>query len=276
MLRNMVIFLSKPFPQEESFLVTVKIITAISVFVTLFLYIFKPFGIHLIEANSFLLCVGFGVVTFVASFIYELMVVKIFKVKGAGIRFTYGRWVLYFVGVMVFISLANFIFIRLVLFDDIQWSLYPAMMRGTFAVGIFPTMIVGALALLGQEKKYQNIAEEINDSKGRLFKLNEHTGSPVFDIASKQIRYIEAMQNYVNIGYLDTANQWQVRTERATLKSLLDGGLDDAIVQCHRSYLVNRDNIVSVSGNAQGLLLTLNHCDKSIPVSRSFVMKFRS
>jgi len=63
---------------------------------------------------------------------------------------------------MLCISLANFLFIRIALFDDIRWELYPYMLRATFAIGFFPTTLLGAIALFKNEQKYQTIAAEFN------------------------------------------------------------------------------------------------------------------
>ncbi len=271
-------FLAKPFPQEESFLGSVRIIALICVFVVLFLYIFKPFGIHTMESKQLLICVGFGVVSFLASVLYELIIVFVLKIKGAAANFTFGKWIIYLVGVMFFISLANFLFVRIVVFGYIEWALFPYMVRGTLAIGIFPIVTMGALALLRQEKKYQTIAEEINQKDASSSSRNldaTSKGEHIFDIPLDQVRYVEAMQNYIKIGYLDTQGQLQEKMERATLKSLLAEPLNQSILRCHRSFLVNRGSIVSTSGNAQGLLLSLAGCDKQVPVSRSYISSFR-
>jgi len=267
-------FLAKPFPQEESIVDTLKIVAAISIFVFLFLYIFKPFGLHLLESGQFLLCLGFGIVAFLASMVYEFLIVKILKLKGPEANFTFGRWIMYFLGAMLFISLANFLFVRIVLFDHIQWSV-----RGTFAIGVFPIIVLGALALLAQERKYQNIATEVNqkDSYSKASELSNYT---IYDIPSDQIRYIESMQNYINIGYLDSDHQFNEQSERATLSSTLSDleltPREHTILRCHRSFLVNKGFISGVSGNAQGLLLSLEGCQKKIPVSRRYVPIFRA
>jgi len=272
-------FLAKPFPQEESIVDTLKIVAAISIFVFLFLYIFKPFGLHLLESGQFLLCLGFGIVAFLASMVYEFLIVKILKLKGPEANFTFGRWIMYFLGAMLFISLANFLFVRIVLFDHIQWSLFPYMVRGTFAIGVFPIIVLGALALLAQERKYQNIATEVNqkDSYSKASELSNYT---IYDIPSDQIRYIESMQNYINIGYLDSDHQFKEQSERATLSSTLSDleltPREHTILRCHRSFLVNKGFISGVSGNAQGLLLSLEGCQKKIPVSRRYVPIFRA
>jgi len=265
--------LAKPFPQEESIFVSFKIAAAISVFVVLFLFIFKPFGMHLLESGLFLLCLGFGIVSFLATIVYEIIVVYLLKIKGDGVNFTFSRWILYFIGVIIFISFANFIFVRIALFDDIQWSLYPYMLRGTFAIGLFPVIVVGAFALLKQEKKYQDIALELNQYSP--YRNTQSNKQLIFGIQSNNIRYLEAMQNYINIIHVNSDGQLNKKVERATLKSIPKKLLGDSLTQCHRSFFVNREAIISTSGNAQGLQLSLKDCDKTIPVSRSFVSVFR-
>lgn len=266
--------LNKPFPLEESLLGTFKIITAISVFVVLFLYIFEPFGLHLLESGLFLFCLGFGGVAFITSLAYELLIVFVVKLKGAHANFTFAKWIAYFTGAMLFISLANFLYARWVLFGDIQWSLLPHMMRGTFAIGFFPTVVIAAIALLQQERKYQKIAAELNH-QDELSNVHIETDKRIFDIPITRIKFIEAMQNYVQIHHLDNNGQVKIQTERATIKSLLDQSQNSSIIRCHRSFLVNRDSVISSSGNAQGLLLSLTNYPIQVPVSRSYVKDFR-
>lgn len=268
-------FLAKPFPQEERFTDSIKIIAAISLFVFIFLYIFKPFGIHAWQGNQLLLCLNFGLVSFLASLIYELIIVKVLKVKGSHTNFTFGRWILYFMGAIISISLANFLFVRLAFFGDIQWNLYLPMLRGTLAIGIFPAIVFGGMALLKLERKYQNIAGDFNRQNRSNLDNKIDRVSSLFNIPSDSIRYIEAMQNYINIGYLEQGGVWQEQLERATLKSIPLTDLGQNIMRCHRSYMVNREAIIEVTGNAQGLLLSLDKCEKKIPVSRSYVAEFR-
>ena len=267
-------FLQKPFPLEESKAQLFKIITAISIFVVVFLYLFKPFGLHTLEPKLLLYCVGFGLVSWVASLLYEFGVVPILKIKNEANAFTFGRWILYFCGAMLFISLANFIFIRLLYFGDIQWSLFPYMIRGVFAIGLFPVVLMGALALLKQEQKYSKIAAEVNQGQASRQADEGVTENVICEIPVDQIRYIEAMQNYIKIGHVSTNAQMSEKVVRETLKNILEV-TNHNLVRCHRSYLVNRDSILSATGNAQGLLLTLSDCEKEIPVSRSFVSVFR-
>jgi DNA-binding LytR/AlgR family response regulator len=177
---------------------------------------------------------------------------------------------------MLTISLANFLFARILIFGFIQWDLFPHMIYGTFMIGIIPMLVLGGFSLLVQEKKYQKIAASLNKNKQHESQKENLNQQLLFDIPISQVRYVEALQNYVSIAYLDSDGIFKKSVQRTTLKNILEQGNEDSIIMCHRSYLVNPRLIISISGNAQGLLLTLTDCDKAIPVSRSYVPIFRA
>lgn len=267
--------LGKPFPVENR-LEYYRNLIILSVFITLFLYIFQPFGISTLESRKFLICLGFGSMTFVGAIIYELSIGQLLKLTGMRANWTFGKWILNTLGAMVFISIANFIFARLLLFGYIQWDLFPSMIYATFMIGIIPITVLGGLSLFKQERKYQIIANEINQLKTPSSSTKDQGSISIFDIPTYQIKYIEALQNYVKIAYINSEGNLKIQTERLTLKGILIKTEGSSIIKCHRSYLVNKDAIVTASGNAQGLLLSLSDCDKIIPVSRTCVPVFRN
>jgi len=274
-LQNIIEILKKPFPDEESKAVYFRNVAAISVFVTLFLYIFQPFDMSFIESGLFGICLGFGAATFVASVFYDWCIKPLFRLASKEKDLSFGKWILHTIGLILTISLANFIYARLAFFGYIRWEFFPIMIANTFAIGIFPVVILGAISLLRRERKYRLIADEINQKEPSIESDTHNTNLTIFDIPIHQIRYVEALQNYVKIGYINSKGQQTERTERATLKGILNEVEGSTIVKCHRSFLVNRELIISTSGNAQGLLLTFSDCDKIIPVSRSYVAVFR-
>ena len=268
-------FLKKPFPDEYFRSGYLKVILAFSLFVTFFLYIFQPFGIADIESNKFFICLGFGSMTFFGALIYEMTVGQLLKIIGFRNHWTFGKWILYNLGVMFFISFFNFLFIRLVFFGYILWELFPAMVYGTFMIGIISIVVIGAISLMKQEDKYQNIAKEINQKKSDIANSKSSDEQSIFNIPIVQIKYIEAFQNYIKIGFTDQDGALQEKVERATIKQMIKDTEGTSLVRCHRSFVVNQAAIESTSGNAQGLVLSLSNCDKTIPVSRSYVSLFR-
>lgn len=269
------VFLGKPFPEYESYWAYLRVTLAVSLFVVFFLYFFEPFDMSTLESNQFIICLGFGLATFIGTIFHDLIFHRfwnLFKKDGV---FTFGNWILQMIGVILMISLANFIYLRYSFFGYMKWDFFHIMIRNTFAIGIFPVVTLGAFALLRQERKYQTIASEINQKKeSSTTEINKINEQSVFNIPANQIRYVEALQNYVKIGYV-SKGELKEQTERATLKGVLDEAKGSSIVKCHRSFLVNQTSIVSTAGNAQGLQLSLSDCDKIIPVSRSYVAGFR-
>ena len=247
--------LRKPFPEDDRS-VYYRNSVILGIFVTLFLYIFEPFGIDLLESNQFYICLGFGSMTILAATTYELIVYHNLMI-------------------VLLISLANFLFARLVFFGTVDWNLFPTMIYSTFMIGILPVTMLGAITLFTNEKKYQGIADEINRIKVPASGNAKHQKVSVFDIPTYRIKYIEALQNYAKIGYIDAQNDLKIQTERTTLKEILAKTEGSSIVRCHRSFLVNKDAIIDTKGNAQGLLLSLSDCDREIPVSRTLVPIFR-
>lgn len=275
-VREIVQLLKKPFPIIESKPSFYKILLALSLFVTFFLYIFQPFGISTLDSDKFLICLGFGSMTFLGATIYELLFHTIFNIRIRQKKWTFGKWIIDNLGFMSFISMANFLFARLLLFGYIEWNLFPQMIYSTFMIGILPLVALGALALFSNEKKYQAIADEINSAKTYPSESQDSENRLIFDIQIDQIRYIEALQNYAKIGFINTEGKLKERIERTTLKSLVSETEGTSIIRCHRSYLVNKESIIAAAGNAQGLLLSLSDCDKIIPVSRTLVPYFRN
>ncbi|MEQ8424029.1 MAG: hypothetical protein RIA63_04915, partial [Cyclobacteriaceae bacterium] len=215
-LRGLLKILNKPFPEQESSFGLLKLITIISVFVTFVLYVFQPFGISTLESNKFFICLGFGSMTFIASVTFEFVVGRLLKLKSELEQWTFGKWILYNLGVILTISLANFLYARILLFGSIQWELLPDMMYGTFMIGIIPITVLGGLSIFIQEKKYQSIAAHLNQQKGTHSPGADSNEGFLFEIPFGQIKYIESLQNYVSIGYVGSEGQFRKKMERAT------------------------------------------------------------
>jgi len=247
----------------------------VGAFVVFVLFVFQPFGIADLESNTFLICLGFGIAGLASSLIYEFILTPLVGFKFSNNQMNFGKWMIYMFGILLIVSLGNFLYARMIIFGYIAWQFYPAMMYGTLMIGFFPIVLIGWFLLLTQEKKYQDIANELNSGKS-IFRDVQSSPNRIFDIAVSQVRYIQAFQNYVRVGYIDEQGSSTELMERATIKSIMSDIQDNTLVRCHRSYIVNQNAITSTSGNAQGLLLQLSDCEKKIPVSRTYVPVFRS
>jgi DNA-binding LytR/AlgR family response regulator len=147
-------------------------------------------------------------------------------------------------------------------------------------VGIIPVVFSGLLMQLQAAKRHQRDALEMPrtgepslSQKTVVFELTygEQLAVPVNDL-----RFVEAMQNYVVLHFVKE-QQPQQEIVRITLARTAELLSDTAFVRCHRSYLVNSRAIEQVSGNAQGLKLSMKSLpDAEVPVSRTYIDALKS
>ena len=165
--------------------------------------------------------------------------------------------------------------------------MFSQIVMGTWIVGLLPIMFSGMMIQLRAYKANQIHASNITSN---LSSANEPLPTPTsqpltifssnkknkLEVELENLLFVEAMQNYVSIYFL---KEKKVEKEilRTTLSNVSQQLKDTVIIRCHRSYLVNPNQIQNVEGNAQGLKLTLRHLNNQfIPVSRKFISALKS
>ena len=86
----------------------------------------------------------------------------------------------------------------------------------------------------------------------------------------KDLILLESADNYVSIHYREN-DKIQKKLLRSTLTRLEAQLTIPSIFRCHRSYMVNLNQIKQVEGNSRGLQLDLLDMPQKIPVSRKYV-----
>jgi DNA-binding LytR/AlgR family response regulator len=87
-------------------------------------------------------------------------------------------------------------------------------------------------------------------------------------LPAQDLLFIEADDNYCTVVYLER-DKVHKKLLRSSLTRLENQVTAFNIVRCHRSYLVNLDQVKSVSGNAQGYRLHFPMTPGTVPVARS-------
>ena len=88
--------------------------------------------------------------------------------------------------------------------------------------------------------------------------------------------YVEAQKNNVVVGYVKDGKLAKEELQTTLAAVLSDLGEYGNVFQCHRSFIVNLNNISSAKGNSNGYVLELGGGLATVPVSRSFVPKLKS
>ncbi len=277
-LKQLRTFLNQPYPEDKGVKAFFTGCLGISVFIGLFLYIFEPFGMNQAGDAKAYLCFMFGLITFVTSFSFDLLLRYVLRIHRDNETWVFWKWMVTVLIILILIAIGNYLFMWKLSGSALTFTGFSAALISTFLVGIFPVFYIGFLNSRRATLKNQQVAGTIK------LHFNGATGAQVqwqteaqdrLELAADEILFVEAMQNYVVVNYIQ-GNEVQQKIVRSTLSAVEIKLKESSVQRSHRSFLVNRTKIARVEGNAQGLRLTLDGLDdKHVPVSRRYIPYFQ-
>jgi hypothetical protein len=269
-------YLSQPYPLSEN---RWKIVISVSIFISLFMYFFQPFGLAAFrnEYRSYYE-IGYGLITLMVLsfdlFFTPLLLKKIFKSSAWTVlkQIIWQVWIIFTIGVFNFLYSATFLGFTNYFKAFLIFQFF------TLLVGIFPVVIATIISQNRLLAENLRIANDCNNGLPQQEKLlpkddtlciSSESNKDNFEVQSSDLIYITSFGNYIQAYYLSNGELKKI-VLRNTLKQTEDQ-LKDAhcIIKCHRAFLVNKNKIVLVKGNSQGLRLELEGTDDEIPVSRA-------
>ena len=275
------LFLKQPFPLDLSFKQTLKQVLGFSLFVFSFLYLFQPFGIQE-ETDSplILVCLGYGGITFFVALSNRLILTRIFSAFYQENKWTIYREVGDSLWHILTIGLANTLYagstshqLANIGFWDVLY-----MIAITLLVSIPPTIIFVSFEYNRHLKRHLKQAGLMNQqihemdhtqTPSQQVTLTSEIGKDEITLDLQTLLYIQSIENYVNIFWKedDHIHECLLRSSLTRIEKALQSY--PIIFRCHRTFLVNLEQITNIEGNSQGYQLTLSLVNTSIPVSRS-------
>ena len=182
-------------------------------------------------------------------------------------------------GLILFIAICNFLLFSFVFHYPISIPFFCVFLYWTLIIGILvtvPSIGIDYNRTLRErmEELLSNTTEEQKDITITIHDTNVRGND--LTILINSLLYIEAQKNNVSVCYMkdDIPTCVDIHT---TLTAAIDDLKEyENIFQCHRSFVINVNNITSAKGNSNGYQLTLGTCTNSIPVSRSYVPRLKS
>ena len=241
------------------------------------LYFLQPFGFSMYQGNKCLIAAIFGLITSICYASYGWIIsrplhllIKPWRIWHQGCEV---------LGLILFIAICNFFLFSLIFH-------YPITIWG-FLLFLYWTMIIGVIITVisvgieynrslrdKMEALLSNTSEEQKDIMITIHDNNVRGNDLMIPINS--LLYIEAQKNNVSVCYTKDGKPITIEVH-TTLTTVIEELKDyQNIFQCHRSFVVNVNNITSAKGNSNGYQLTLGPCMNSIPVSRSYVAQLKS
>ncbi len=253
------------------------LISAISAFITLFLYAFKLESEDTFSHDQEWL---HGLICFVALSFNILLLPRIFPALMDSVSWTVKKYVVLNIGHLSLIWTMSVIIDKTYVCPDMSWtSTIFHVSEQVILKGIIPialtTLILKAHSLqqslreaikTNQElQKIQTLKKESPKVANLITLYSDTSESLTFSLPD--LLFIEADDNYSTVIWKE-AGAHQKKLLRVNLKNL-ESQLDNSFtLRCHRSYIVNVNAISAISGNTNGYKLKINGSDFSIPVSR--------
>lgn len=268
-------FFLRPLPQNDNgnWLQAGLIAGAIVFFLLFFL---RPFGLGQFEGNLFIVALCFSLLSVAVTWCYGACVFKpwVRRVK------TWRVWheCIAILFLLCCISLANSMFSILWFRNPVSLQLFLTYLYVTLLFGIPITLTIVALEY--QRRLRTRLAEllpkdiDAQTTQTVTFRDTSMRGNDL-TLQLSDFLYAEAQKNFVDIYFLHD-NLVEHRQLRTTLASVLADANEKSIFQCHRSFIVNLNNILSAQGNSNGYQLTVGDEHHTVPVSRSYVKTLRS
>ena len=265
----------------------------IGAFIGGFLLLFQPFGISIWQTSDKALKVlGFGVITTATMLLFNegtRLIPRFFAENG----WTVGREIAKILVLILLIAVGNRLYLGWLFHRSAQGG-WLQTLGMTFLIGILPTIGVVLTNYIVQLRRYEQGAAHLLTYVPTASSQNSASGfeiGPVLnpEIAADQqiallaenekdaltfhrddLLAIESSDNYCTVFYLKNGSLTKelMRSSLSRLETQL--GDDSSFVRCHRSYLVNLEQVSRVSGNAQGYKLHLFGNQLTVPVARKY------
>lgn len=275
-LNILINWLHKPIPFYETNRQKVVVAVAFGVFITGFLVLFNyspeqgDVNIQLVKAFIY------GILTLLVlcifNFFFPFIIPTFFDTE----KWNMGRSLVFGILIVLSIGLANSFFAFKYDNPNLRTELLPftlAVIQRTFLISIIPTFIFNILLERRFYKKYYFQAMKVNNNI-RLLNANLKNnrklelGNNILCFEHELI-YIKAEGNYCKVHYAEESKLKKVMI-RNTLKNIETELTEfDNIVRCHKSYIINLNRVVKITGNAKGYSFIVDEFKYPVPVSRT-------
>ena len=269
-------FLNRKYPFKQSqHLVRDSIAYGVAIWAIL--YFLQPFGFSMYPGNKCLVAAIFGLVTSCCYVFYGWAILRRLTLHIKPWRIWHDGCAV--LGLILFIAICNLLLFFFLFHSPITVESFFLLLYWTLILGVIMTALSIGIEYNRtlrerMEALLSNTTEEQKDVSITIHDTNVRGNDLCIPI--NNLLYIEAQKNNVSVCYTKDGKPttMEIHTTLSAVIEELKGY--ENIFQCHRSFVVNVNNITSAKGNSNGYQLKLGTCANSIPVSRSYVPRLKS
>ncbi len=268
-----------PAPEARNIIVAVFF----GIFISFFLIYFEPFDIN-IAAGQYTIqsLFFFGLITtsvlIIFLYLLPLTFPKLFSDKKWKVKYQ----IIFCAFILFTIATCNGLYTNYINSLSFSWTKYWWIINRTFILGCIPFSF---LILIDYRRKSNTNQIEANNILEKKEKNNINSPSTIWSITTdlkdetfsfddQYFSHAIAVGNYTDL-YLKEEDKMQCKTYRITLSNFESQLNATHLKRCHRSHIVNLNKVDHVTGNAQGLKLTISCGEMIVPVSRKYIPVIR-
>jgi len=271
-------WLKRPFPIGNRLGQNILISVLFGVFIFAFLLSFDPFSNQNPDSNFLLTSIGYGLITTIVMILNFILLAYLFKTKFQSEEFTVGSALLTSIWNISIIAIANWFFYRYAPYHGDEPRSIVYFLGATLTVGIFPVIILlfwfERIYFIRYSTRAESISSQIDTNRQEInnteIQLYGEGKKDRLLLQSSHLICLKSEGNYVSVFYR-SGELTKREMLRGPLKAFEEQVVDlPQFIRCHQSYIVNKQLLVSISGNARGYVLDLKDLDIKVPVSRQF------
>jgi len=254
----------------------VRLILLTAFFALIFINIYKPFG-----SQSWYHVSSFKFFVFSSLLILTGMLVvvisRIILCKwGKKHPLSLGSYFVWIALEIFFMSLIYTVYTVLLNPDRDYIAAFNVSVENTSLVLLLPYAVLHLyFAYQEKERKLREIEEHESEAVQRLniFNFYDEKGDFRLSVSRENLLYLESSDNYVCIWYLNKGQLTRYML-RNSLKTLEENFGNSNVIRCHRSYMVNFDQVKVIRREKDGVFIELGTPGvPGIPISRSYSEK---
>jgi len=280
MINSFAVWLKKPFYTDNSFQFRLRQAALFGLFVGAFLFIFRPFQIDVASVPILNASIFFGGVTLLSMMVLNILIPRIFSGFFNDELWNISKEIFWNIINISVIGLFNYLIFIYLYTSTFSWSGIIWFQFVTLSIGILPVSIGILVKEQRERKKYEEDAAEMlpplksqelsnqSGAQNHIITIPSLNQEEPFVSEISDLLFIKSADNYIEIIHSKDESISRVML-RNTLKNL-ESELQpfDMLFRCHKSYLINLDKVLRISGNAQGFKFHIDGFDQAIPVSR--------
>ena len=260
---------------EKKNLIRLVVLTAL--FALVFINIYKPFSSeswYNVSQAKFFFFSSLIILTGVLVVVISRIIMYYYAKKHTISYGAYALWILVEITAMSLFYTAYTLYLNP---DRDFLSTFKSSSINTSLVLLLPYSVLWLYFAWQDTLRRLEMLEETDErTGGNILSFNDEKGEFRFSVMTENLLYIESADNYVLIWYLNKGKvvKYMLRNSLKNIEQMLR---DTHILRCHRSFMVNFDQVKVISREKNGVYLQLGVDNvPDIPISKTYSEKAMS